>query len=411
MFLFLFSFSIVRSSSLDNDSALAALTRSEVRVVSFDLDNTIWKTGVTIQAANDAVADFLASKDIRQPLRVEKLMGQLFKGNKSRYCPLEKENAKAPVCLTLLRKEATCKLLEEYNDYSIEDAKELAEEVFEVWARARHEAIPKNMASSVERCLQEIAAITTSDGKPVLIGAITDGNSDPSRIESLSPFFDFCINAESVGVSKPDKRVYLKGVATALCHPSLNDIGLPSTSEVSDDEIEESLGPYWVHIGDDFAKDIVAAKALNMRTIWMRELVLDTIQAKEKKEDNTTSIGNLEDFVKRVSDSKVLKMEIGADDYLANGLQQEFADAVVDQFTDISNVLTQWHTEAQMALGDRAESERDLEAPAATAAAGHLEPRDRSPDQAKASKFCMFCGESIPKVAKFCPECGERQSV
>jgi hypothetical protein len=26
-----------------------------------------------------------------------------------------------------------------------------------------------------------------------------------------------------------------------------------------------------------------------------------------------------------------------------------------------------------------------------------------------ATKYCMHCGKSIPKMSKFCPECGQKQ--
>jgi hypothetical protein len=75
---------------------------NQVRVVSFDLDNTIWKTSATIDAANDALAAFLDQHNIQQTRRVEKVMGDLFKSNKARYCPIDTESSKGPVLLTLL---------------------------------------------------------------------------------------------------------------------------------------------------------------------------------------------------------------------------------------------------------------------------------------------------------------------
>ena len=54
----------------DDESAKQAYDHgagsSEVRVVSFDLDNTVWKTGPTIQAANDVLASFLEKQGIEE---------------------------------------------------------------------------------------------------------------------------------------------------------------------------------------------------------------------------------------------------------------------------------------------------------------------------------------------------------
>ena len=122
-----------------------------------------------------------------------------------------------------------------------------------MWTTARHDAIPHNLASNVIECLESLSQLKTSEGNPVLIGAITDGNSDPRRVGILEKYFDFCVNAEEVGVSKPDKRVYLEAVRQAQSKGLVNDL-----IDVTEDNAE--VGPYWVHIGDDFVKDIVAAK-------------------------------------------------------------------------------------------------------------------------------------------------------
>ena len=57
---------------------------SEVRVVTFDLDNTLWNTSACINAANDALAAHLQAQEIVQPKRVEKVMGELFKADYQR---------------------------------------------------------------------------------------------------------------------------------------------------------------------------------------------------------------------------------------------------------------------------------------------------------------------------------------
>jgi hypothetical protein len=67
---------------------------SEVRVVTFDLDNTIWKTGAVISSANDALAEYLDSKGIfyENENRVEKVMGKIFQKDKGKYCPVLAED-------------------------------------------------------------------------------------------------------------------------------------------------------------------------------------------------------------------------------------------------------------------------------------------------------------------------------
>lgn len=390
--------------------------RSEVRVVSFDLDNTLWKTSSTIDAANDALAKFLDSNSIAQPVRVEMIMRKLFLENKAKYCPVEPDNAKAPVSLTVLRKDAIQKLLMEHNNYTLEEASGLADEAFAEWARARYDAIPNHFASSVEACLQEIASLRTKSGHPILIGAITDGNSDPRNVTVLAQYFDFCVNAEAVGIAKPDKRVFLEAVMQVASHPSLSDLMSDSVDDLGHDELEEIVGPFWVHIGDDFVKDIVAAKNLNMRSIWARELVMDKYSTPAGTDDPPKSSRTVEEFVKEMSSAEVVRMQVGADDYLADSLRQEFVDATVDRFSDLSRILRQWHSdglgsetgvEALSTLKVVASTDDDLKNEADALMPPVLNAQGASKDW----KFCLFCGRTLPSVAKFCSACGKKQDV
>jgi hypothetical protein len=102
-----------------------------VRVITFDLDNTLWKTSATIAAANDALAEFLDAHSIVQPKRIEKIMGELFRASKETYCPIEPESAKAPVLLTQLRKDAVVQILIHDNGYSKQEAEAFAHQAFD----------------------------------------------------------------------------------------------------------------------------------------------------------------------------------------------------------------------------------------------------------------------------------------
>lgn len=417
----------------------------EVRVITFDLDNTLWNTSATIAAANDALATFVHEKlnsDLAvngtETVRVEQIMGILYNKDKAKYSPIEKEGAKAPVLLTQLRKDAIRHVLTEYEELDAADDAEdrfeaLVEEAFTLWVNARYESIPNHFAESVIACLQDISSLKTSGNTRVVVGAITDGNSDPTDIPELSEYFDFCINAETVGVSKPDKSVYLRGVARALEHPSLRDIlplemtKITSIGErrLTDAALEDLVGPWWVHVGDDFVKDCVAAKNLNMRTIWARELVRDKIvngevwrtAASSSKQGRT-----VEELVKEVAELEVIEMQVGADNYLAASLEAEFADAVTDQFLDVATIVRQWQVEAAASAVDSAVAisnvsqasklpENIVLIPGRTDAETMVEPETKLPASVVSSdpKFCIHCGTKIPVVSKFCFSCGEKQ--
>mmetsp|Transcript_5116 Transcript_5116/g.7784 ORF Transcript_5116/g.7784 Transcript_5116/m.7784 type:complete len:480 (-) Transcript_5116:36-1475(-) len=397
----------------------AAVPPTEVRVVTFDLDNTLWKTGATISAANDALAAFLEEEGIAQPERVEKIMGKLFQAEKERYSPMT-DNPSSPVLLTMLRKEALQFILESHNDYTTEQSVEFAEKAFDIWTNARHDVIPSNFAESVIPCLEKIRTLTCSRGNPVLIGAITDGNSNPTRIPLLEKYFDFVVNAEGVGVSKPDKRVYVSAMTHVATQPNVQDIFGPIQDSLTPENVENAIGQWWIHIGDDFTKDIVAAKDLKMRTIWARELILDKLKANGGIVDDkpaTSSERTVQDLVKDLSEKRVLEMSVGADDYLADAMQKEFADAIVDRFEHLSDVIFAWHKEALQTKQSSADSITEVAQEVSTKSDLPLTVTRPDPptatkkddEAADLKKFCMACGTKLVMSAKFCSSCGAKQ--
>ena len=399
-----------RSDETLSTTALCS-TRSEIRVVSFDLDNTIWKTGATITDANDALATHLHEK-FGIVERSEKFMGQLFKQFPNRYAGIDfsqvespnedvgefatdsadivqnvgqtritipsdvtsddgivggkniqtsivsnlRKIKKSPVYLTALRKDALRSMILEANSQQerltsspIDLDVDMA---FEVWMEARCRSISNNFAPSAVTILQNLKSdIGSSTNKSVYLCAITDGNSYPERVSELTSIFDFVIRAEDVGVSKPDRRMFKAAVAALMFKlgqdgKSIEEFFLgekvddeivtstyvkldsDSTSltwkDIEDDAVEafaDSVGPWWVHVGDDFFKDVIASKEFRMRTIWSRELI---------------------------GGSKNSSANIGSSDFLAETLQDEFCDAILDQFSDLSSLLINWNEEGKV---------------------------------------------------------------
>ena len=115
-----------------------------------------------------------------------------------------------------------------------------------------------------------------------------------------------------------------------------------------------------MHIGDDFVKDVVAAKTLNMRAIWATELIQDKLrkqQAESRINSNQSAPAddgknkmNVEKFVQKVSEMKVIEMPVGADNYLVDSIQREFVDAVVDDFSNLAPTISKWHEDGVRAV-------------------------------------------------------------
>ena len=512
----------------------AVASKSEIRIITFDLDNTLWKTSETITHANTVLFEQLQAK-FGIDTRSEVEMGRLFRDFPDRYCGLlvdESESSgedekngssssntnesggtddaeyaksvenvgrsdivissppneddgvhiqttkssgtskkkKKPVYLTLLRKDAIRSLIlqqqQQNSDVSLSPL-ELETEVdiaFNTWMEARSQSISQNFAPFALETLAQLksslvspptatTAANNQSNKKVYIGAITDGNSNPQSVPELSGLFDFVIKAEDVGVSKPDKRVYkaavaelmlqlmsdglsveefflgeeISGVAAApdttyLMSESIHE--QPSWKDVDPDAVEafsEAVGPWWVHIGDDFFKDIVAAKEFRMRSVWVRELIggakaFGGVDEGASLADSATK-RSVEDLVNDIAKNNgAIAMTIGDSDFLTSALHEEFSDAILDRFADLSDLLVQWNEEGKGHEGVY-DSEAVTYPNAETISEAYsvttpwvAPPPQSDETESDSTKFCFACGEKIPAVAKFCPGCGERQS-
>ncbi|KAL3757645.1 hypothetical protein ACHAWU_009490 [Discostella pseudostelligera] len=476
-------------------------SRSEIRVITFDLDNTIWKTSETISYANDALASHLFHEfGIEE--RSEKRMGQLFRQYPERYAGVdyavsrmtmtmesvdklkdsdeeedaanlvqnvgqselvqatsksesneggdgvhiqadfgfEKKTKMKPVYLTLLRKDAIRSLILANNDDNstaalpshslMVDLEKQIDLAFDVWMKARCESISKNFVPCAVSTLQQLRS------EAIYIGAITDGNSNPNQVSELSGLFDFVVRAEDVGVSKPDARVYKAAVASLMLRLEQDgrnieefflgndgdDIpALPATyvksgssskilnwKDVDEDAVEafsDGVGPWWVHVGDDFFKDVVAAKEFQMRTVWSRELI--GVEIKQR------SVSDLVNDIAKSEDG-VLKMSIGPSEFLSQSIHTEFSDAILDRFGDLGDLLVRWQREGAISqLNDNTDeslvSDESTEIGAKTS---RQQPKLEVPSSETTQadyKFCISCGGKLPIAAKFCSSCGEKQ--
>ncbi|KAL7467350.1 hypothetical protein ACHAXS_007591 [Conticribra weissflogii] len=556
------------SNNSNNSNNNKRKTSSPIRVITFDLDNTLWKTTPTISHANDVLADYLQTTlGFDRRTRVEHEMGRLFRRCPDKYVGLvspsavgeeerrgrertndnnnnsdakeienendlrinnEKDNeiGKAPdddngvhissgqrhtagkikpVYLTLLRKDAIRSLILQSSSskLSAEEMESLVEQAFRIWADARIHSIQTNFAVNAVECLRrlqrDVASLPSSSSsssslpsssssssslsyfkKAIYIGAITDGNSDPTSVPQLRDLFDFVVRAEDVGASKPDRRVYRAAVGELMVRltrdgrcvnrfflemdenneeetmekeekeedndgdgigigifPKMTTTTTTTTTnswkDIDEDTLEafsEAVGPWWVHVGDDFFKDVVAAKEFGMRSVWVRELIGGagaTAETIEDVNDKPKKERTVQDLVEELSkkENGVIEMAIGESNFLANALHEEFSDAILEKFEDLGDLLIGWHREGcvgEIIMDRRAEEgETNLSVEEDDVAASGKPVAEPSPSPKQPSlsgeetrtkvdsKFCVFCGEKIPVVAKFCSGCGERQ--
>jgi zinc-ribbon domain len=271
-------------------------------------------------------------------------------------------------------------------------------------------------------CIQSLTTLGTNNpNTKVLIGAITDGNSNPKLIPELSNVFDFYMNAEMVGIGKPHKRIYVQAAKDVFQkYPmAFDDLIAQATmenDEISDEQIEELLGPWWIYIGDDFIKDIVASNSLKMRNIWTRELCsTKKVEAPQIGQQDKPVQRTVNELMQVVNERKVVEMSIGADTYLADTVSNEFATAVVDELRDVVSILQKWQNDALVsspALRQNIDNNIETSTLKDETMSIAPSPTNASPGRSivnSDTKFCIECGTKLPLVAKFCSACGAAQ--
>jgi FMN hydrolase / 5-amino-6-(5-phospho-D-ribitylamino)uracil phosphatase len=199
-----------------------------IRVITFDLDNTLWDVEPALLRAEDAQQNWLKA---HRPGTVESLDHEaLFEFKKSVW----KRHKHLAHHVTKMRIQTLFEL-QTLAGYSEADAQEGAELAFNEFLQERHKVVLYEEALSV---LEELA-------KNYTLGALTNGNADIYKTDAAE-YFDFAFLAEEVGASKPKPDMF--HAALERCNAEPNQI---------------------VHVGDDPDHDIRGAQEVGMHTVWM----------------------------------------------------------------------------------------------------------------------------------------------
>jgi putative hydrolase of the HAD superfamily len=197
-----------------------------IRLVTFDLDNTLWDVEPVIIRADAAMHDWLrqahpewkslAHADFSACQRIawEQLAEQ-------------RHNLTALRIATLEHALAHCGIHSEQVQHS-------ARQAFAVFQAERNNV---TLFDDAIEMLQTLA-------NRYDLHAITNGNADITDMP-IAPYFRAHFSAESVGVAKPDAALFLAALKYA------------------------GIGPNGaVHVGDHPEQDVAAAQAVGMRAIW-----------------------------------------------------------------------------------------------------------------------------------------------
>jgi putative hydrolase of the HAD superfamily len=198
-----------------------------LRVITFDLDDTLWDLRPVLVQAEQALADWAKG---RCPELVERFDRAALMALRLELMSSRPELAHR---ISDVRIESLRMALEQCGR-SAQEALALAREGFEVFIAARHGVTP---FEGVEECLEAL------QGR-YRLGVITNGNADVFRLP-VGRFFDFAVRAETLSAAKPDPRPFTEALRAAEADAS------------------ETL-----HVGDHHDHDIAGAIGVGMRSVW-----------------------------------------------------------------------------------------------------------------------------------------------
>jgi FMN hydrolase / 5-amino-6-(5-phospho-D-ribitylamino)uracil phosphatase len=196
------------------------------RVISIDLDDTLWPVAPVIAAAEAALLSWLREHHPRAVLGATiDSMRNLRAGVAERF-PQKGHD------LTFLRRQA---LAEMFAAAGYRGGGAAAEDAFEIFLSERNRV---EFYADVRPALERLRA-------KYRLFALSNGNADLERC-GIAELFDGHITASAAGAAKPDARIFSHLLRTA---------GVPP-SEV-------------LHVGDDPLADVVGATQAGMQAIWI----------------------------------------------------------------------------------------------------------------------------------------------
>ncbi|MBF8673124.1 HAD-IA family hydrolase [Pseudomonas fulva] len=197
-----------------------------IKLITFDLDDTLWDTAPVIASAEVVLRDWLQDN---APLLGDVPVEHLF-AIRERIVLAEPELKHR---ISALRRRVLTRALEDVG-YGQTQAQQLAEQGFEVFLQARHKV----------EIFPEVQPMLELLSQHYALGVITNGNADVSRL-GLADYFRFALCAEDLGIGKPDPAPF---------EEALRRSGVPASEAV--------------HVGDHPRDDIAGAQRAGLRAVW-----------------------------------------------------------------------------------------------------------------------------------------------
>ena len=198
-----------------------------IRVVTFDLDNTLWDVNPALLRAEEAQRQWMMTHrpGAMEPLDRDTLLSVRRSVTERQPELLHHVSRLRQAVLYEVQRRA---------GYDHASAQAGAESAFAAFLRERH---------AVELYEAALGVIQRLHGK-YLLGALTNGNADIYRTDA-GGYFDFAFLAEEIGASKPAPDLFLAAI---------------DRTQVEPHEI--------AHVGDSLQHDVAGASEVGLRTVW-----------------------------------------------------------------------------------------------------------------------------------------------
>ena len=201
---------------------------SAIKVLSFDLDDTLWNGNTVILHAEQAMLTWMQENtpEVFKAFNKEQLREHKFAFIK-----------KNPHLLNRISDARQAYLSELFSQLNYSDHIQKAEQCFKAFYMARQNVILFDGVVDVLLKLKQHYRLI----------AITNGNAD-IHLTGLGDYFDFALNAEDFDKPKPHSDIFHAALAQANIKP------------------HECL-----HIGDHPIHDMLGAHEVGMRTCWLKD--------------------------------------------------------------------------------------------------------------------------------------------
>lgn len=197
-----------------------------IRLVTFDLDDTLWDVTPVMNSAEATLREWLAANAAQLgPVPIEHLWA--IRARLMQQDPMLRHR------LSELRRRILLHALLDAG-YPQAEAADLAEAGFQVFLHARHQV---SLFPEVHPTLEALA-------NRFILGVLTNGNADVRRL-GLADYFQFALCAEELGIGKPDPKPFQEALKRAGVEPQQA-----------------------VHIGDHPSDDIAGARRAGLQAIW-----------------------------------------------------------------------------------------------------------------------------------------------